>query len=370
MNDSRPELTWGAILKWYLLVVCLCFVGTYFAYNGPLSSDAWRAWSGAGAWKRDVMRTIVSALLGLFLLWNFQGVSPLSASLRKRQRVLRLHRYERVVLLIVIALVFFFQFVLLPRSFVRGLEMRSAPFPHTFGQIWKPYIPYLLYTSGLWIGIVYPIFLMLLRSVPEDWKEWRDSSARLDHSSSVKPASSNHEMRDSFVGIFLAFQDYVVKLKSVAERYVPVLLVTSVILLYEQLTTSNLTVTPVAVESGKVALWLLLGPALIVCLIIVAIGYQKATYKAQAGFGLLIRTSTGASRETELLNHVLEARDGVLWDRTPGEFVLSVLKSATLSVPLLFAVTTYVLNTLGGPEGWVGIFVPRVVVNFFRTLYH
>lgn len=366
MNDSRRELTWGPILKWYLLMICLCFVGTYFAYNGPLSSDAWRSWCGAGAWKRDVMRAIVSALLAVFLLWNFQGASPISASLRKRQRALHLHRYEKALLLIVIALVIFFQFVLLPRSFGKGL---AAAVPHTFGEIWKPYIPYLLYTSGLWIGIVYPIFLMLLRSVPEDWKEWRDSSARLDDSSSVKPAASIHEVRDSFAGIFLAFQDYVVKLKSVAERYVPVLLVTSVALLYEQLTTSSCTVTLLAEESGKLALWLLLGPALIVSLIVVAIGYQKAAHKAQAGFGLLIRTPTGASKETELLNDLLEARDGILWDRTPGEFVLSVLKSATLSVPLLFAVTTYVLNTLTA-EGWVSIFVPKVIVSFFRTLYH
>jgi len=58
-----------------------------------------------------------------------------------------------------------------------------------------------------------------------------------------------------------------------------------------------------------------------------------------------------------------------MWEESPAAFVLSVVKSATISIPLLLAVTAYVVHTLSGPEGWLGIFVPRAVIDFVRRVF-
>jgi len=263
------------------------------------------------------------------------------------------------------AVLLFFEFVLLPRSFAGNR-------PITFGEIIKPYIPYLLYTMGLWIGNGFLVFLVLIRMVPQDWKEWRDSASKLDRASAVKPLTKVESRREAFGDLLLTFQDHVARIKDLAERYIPLLLVIALYLLYEQLTPSYKTLTPLSVEAGKVAVWVILGPAFIISLISVAFGYQNTAERAERGFRVLIGASDESSREdSDLLGKLLNARDALLWERSPGKLVLSVGKSATLSIPLLFTIVAYVIKikTLEGPETWVGVFAPKAVVHFFETLY-
>jgi hypothetical protein len=207
-----------------------------------------------------------------------------------------------------------------------------------------------------------------LRIVPQDWRNWQNSSAALDR---ALPGTriDKGELARAAAKLLLAFQDYAVVLREIVERYVPALLVISVYLLYEQLTPSSRTVTSLAIELSKVALWMLLGPALIISLTTVAMGYQKAAQKVQTGLRGLIDASLQLSEDSDPTGVLLKARDDVLWTRSPGEFVLSIIKSATLSIPFLLTVTIYVLKSIKDPEGWVNIFVPHVVVNFFEGLF-
>ena len=86
MNDSKLRLTWRVAVLWYLTVIVVCFVGTYFAYNGPLSSNAWRTWSGAGAWKRDALRAVVGSMLALFVVWNLRILVPRPSSWKETRQ--------------------------------------------------------------------------------------------------------------------------------------------------------------------------------------------------------------------------------------------------------------------------------------------
>jgi hypothetical protein len=365
MKYSEFRLGWRSAVVWCGIVIFLCFLGTYFAYNGPLSSDLWRHWSGPGAWKRDVLRVLVWIILSLFLLLNSRILVSSPVSWKKSLaffRELKLTRNERAFLLVVIVLLLLFQFLFLPRSFVGNQ-------PITFGHVLKPYIPYFFYTSGLWIGILFPMFVLLIRLVPQDWNKLRDSASKLDLKPPLDSLGRIEQISNAHRDLLIAFQDHVAVIKDLTQRYIPIFLTISLYMLYEQTTPSYETLTPLSVEAGKVALWLFLGPVLIVSLIAVAAEYQSAARKAEVGLRSLIGASIKFSNQPDTLLPLLKARDDLLWDRTPGELLLSIAKSPTLSIPLLFALTAYVLNTVHGPDGWVGIFMPKVVINFFRHLF-
>jgi hypothetical protein len=209
-----------------------------------------------------------------------------------------------------------------------------------------------------------PVFLFLIRCVVVDWKEWNKGQLRL--SRCVAKAERSEESHvDCFEGLILAFQDQVVRLKTVAERYVPVLLSVSLLLLHEQLTPSSQTVTDAAIEYGTFAVWLLLGPALLTCVVVVAFGYQKTARKAERGLRAL--AGLGATLDSEVLKRIAEMRSKLIWDQSPGTFIFSVAKSATISIPLLLAVIAYVLHLHN--DGWFRIFVPRTLGEFFQNVF-
>jgi hypothetical protein len=286
-----------------------------------------------------------------------------------------------MVLVAVVILLVLYNFVFLPDSFRSGLRLNMGTLMHKpacadleakvanddYHQIMKPYIPYFLYIFGLWFGIVLPLFLFLLRSVSVDWKQWKDRRSRLDKCVDTKVSPLLQEQFRTFEKLLTAFQDHIVGLKDIAERYVPVLLAVSLALLYEQVTPSHQTVTPAAVESGKLALWFLLGPALLICITIVALGYQGAAHKAESGLRFLIEDLGYSGEGVEAFKAISEARSKLIWDQSPAAFILSVVKSATVSIPLLLAVIIYVLHSLSG--GWFSIFVPKALVDFVQSVY-
>jgi hypothetical protein len=415
MAEANARFQWLSTAIWYMGAVIVSSIGTFLAY-GPFSSDAWEYWSGANAWKRDVARAVVASLLAFFMLWNLESFAVKWKGSRDRHSFLPLRRYELIILIGVATLLLVFTFLFLPYSFRRDLkdsleqlgkgsqiarrmaaaetakdaatieiakkavadeiakkavadELAKRVAANDFTQIRKPYFPYLLYVFGLWIGIVFPVFLTLLRRVRVDWELWRVRRSTLDSCIPIKLPSHAGQGSNSFEEFSVAFQNYVIGLKEVAERYVPVLLATSLVLLYEQLTTSHLTVTQAAVESGKLALWLLLGPALLICITMVALGYQNAADKAEIGLRAFAETLAKSHGKTELFDRVIQAREKLMWEESPAEFVVSVAKSATVAIPLLLALTAYVLHSLAGPEGWLGIFVPKAAIDFVQGLF-
>jgi hypothetical protein len=160
----------------------------------------------------------------------------------------------------------------------------------------------------------------------------------------------------------------VAELRRIAERYLSVLIVVILALLYEQLTPSHETATGDAVEWGKIVLWLLLGPTLPLFVIYVAFGYQGLARKLESGLRTLAEALARNRNNADLLAKVMAARAELMWKQSPTEFVLTVVKSANIAMPLLVAVSGYVLHTLSGGE-WIDVFVPREVVSLFHRFY-
>jgi hypothetical protein len=312
---------------------------------------------------------MVAAVVALFLIWSMRVIPHDQERTDDRLGDYAPRRYEWWIIgLVGTALAIFLIF--LSSSFRDVMRGRGNPESSlTFGEIFKPYVPYTFYMAGLWMGIVLPIFILVIRTIKLDFADWREKRKSLHASVVSGLAGDADKIALRFDGLVAALQQYVLCLKGIGERYVPVVLGVCLMLLYEQLTPSKGTVTPLAVEAGKIAAWLLLGPALFMFITVVAIGYQNAAARAHAGLSALSRSLLEQSGKRDLLDKVLKSQSDLLWNQSPVAFVLTVVKSASVSMPLLLAVTGYLLKQLTGSGGWLGIFVPQAVVDFVRRLY-
>jgi hypothetical protein len=370
MTRSELQLGWRMVVLWYLIALFLSTCGTFLAYNGPLSSEAWQCWSGAGAWKRDVLRATVASLIAIFVLWHMRPALAKQKVLKHFLVFVPQRRHEWILFLGLTTLLLWLILVVLPEHFKANLPENclSALKDGEFRQIRKPYFPYLFYVVGYWHGMVWPAFICLVRSIQWDLK-WRQQAwARLVGSLPDQSLAGGWATSEAFERLLVAFQAYVLGLKEIAERYLPVLLALALGLLYEQLTPSHQTVTRAAVEYGKVVLWLVLGPALFILVTCVALGYQSAAQKVESGLGTFAETLVNDGNKSELLDRVLAARAELLWHQSPATFVFSVVKGATVSITLLVSITGYVLHTLTHGE-WIHIFVPSMVVDFIKSLF-
>jgi hypothetical protein len=100
----------------------------------------------------------------------------------------------------------------------------------------------------------------------------------------------------------------------------------------------------------------------------VALGYQIAAQNLESGFGTFAETLVNDGNKSDLLDRVLAARADLFWHQSPATFVFSVVKGATVSITLLVSVTGYVLHTLTHGE-WIHVFVPKMVVDFIKSLF-
>jgi hypothetical protein len=362
------QTSWKKVLYWYAAMVLLCAIGTFLAYKSPLSSEAWVLWSGEGAWKRDTMRAIVSSLLSIFVLWNLEilPAKPYSTS-RPTWSPLRRHEWKVVALILLVLGVSNFYF--LPESFIGGLIEREINVPHTFRQIMVPYFPYFLYVMCFWLGIVTPAFVCLLRRMNYDLEWWKGARQKL-YDTLSRQRSLEELTTSTFQELLASFQGYVIGLKNVAERYLPVLLAMSLALLHEQLTAAHKTATSTAVEAAKGASWLFLGPALLMFVALVALGYQSAVKKAEAGFSPYIDMLVESPNEkNDVLSSFLVLRTNLIWQESPLTFIITAVKSASVAIPLLLAVTAYVLKSVIDQTAWPSIFLPSGILSLLKDLY-
>jgi hypothetical protein len=365
MNIPRPvgTISWRAAFLWFGMAVAVACLGSYLAY-GPVTSDAWQCWSGRGAWRRDALRVLLSALLAIVLLHNLGAVSAHTGS---NKLSIELKLSERSALLAALAILLVFELTALPNSFAKGLASRNCIPYSGFRQIYLPYIPYTLYMMGLWIGVAFPNFLFLMRSVPADIRWSRGNWETLR---SVIERSNDHSpelLAQSYRRLVTAFEEYVLGLKGLAQRYIPVILVIAIILLYEQLTRSHLTVTTAAVEAGKIGLWILLGPALLLCLLLVVFRYQDA---AQATTWALSRIAANPTADPQLFESAIAKRSELAWKRGTFQFVLSLFQSATFTIAFIVAAFSYVLSSTIRGERVIDALFPRPIVQFVEHLFN
>jgi hypothetical protein len=363
LPGPSDELHWRVVVWWLAGTVTVATLGAYLAY-GPLSSAAWQCWSGQTAWKRDSLRVLLSAILALLLLRNM-GVISLEA----RRSVFKLKRLEVIVLLLVFAVLIAAELTALSDSFVANLPSRGCTLPtaaEKYRQIYFPYLPYTLYMVALWIGIVFPVLLFLVRSVQADLLWSRNNWMVLQDSIAQARAPESNALARTYRELVLRFEDYVLGLKAIAQRYIPVIFAVSIILFYEQLTPSSRTVTQAAVEGGKVGLWILLGPTLVVCLVLVVYRYQLASEATVLG---LSAVAANPAADDSLFDSALERRSNLSWERGAFQFVLSLFQSATFTIAFLVAVSSYALSSVVQGEELMYLLVPKAVIEFLKRLF-
>lgn len=351
-------MTWPHLFAWYAAMLLVGTLGSYAAYELP-GSPAWSAWSNADyPWLVDAARLLVCSLFALFTIWNLRLLEPeergLMATVLDGWKV-------AIPLLVPIVSVAITTWVT-SHGFVARLRARGYDGPTDFWAIDLPYVPYALYTIALWGGVGAPVLAMLVTRFMNDRRELRGSRETLEKEFRAVEVATADDALMQFQQSQIAMQDYVARLQQHAERYIPVPLTVAVVLLHEQFAP---TVTQEAIDIGKVALWLLLGPALIAGLTILASNHQSAVRRAGAAYRALLDRL--AATQTDLRSSVLEARAKVLGDSSGG-FAVSVLKSTPIFVLLVASLTGWVLGNLQA-EKRVTLFVPEKIVELLQAIY-
>ncbi len=225
MSRSELQLGWRMVVLWYFIALALSTCGTFLAYNGPLSSEAWQCWSGAGAWKRDVLRATVASLIAIFVLLHMRPALTKQKGLKDFLVFVPQRRHEWILLLGLTTLLLWLMLVVLPQHFKANLpdNCLSTLDDGEFLQIRKPYFPYLFYVVGYWHGIIWPAFICLVRSIQWDLKSRQQAWVRLDGSLPDQSLKEDCATSENFERLLVAFQAYVLRLKGIAERYLPVL---------------------------------------------------------------------------------------------------------------------------------------------------
>jgi len=353
-------MTWPRLIVWYALTVLIGSLGSYFAY-GPLTSEAWRQWYPIRRpWAVDSLRLIIAALLALFILWALGVLDRHNQRLRERMLA---GWFAAIPPLIFIAAVLF-TFAYLPKRFIAELAMRKWPGPISFRTIYVPYFPYVFYTLALWFGVVTPPFMVILHRLRNDFMRWRKNRSEFERTFAALPDSPPSE--EALLAAQIALQNYVVRLKQVGERSLPVILAVAAMLVYEQMTPSQKTALRETQSWAKVALWFLMGPAVIACITIVTFGYQSAIRTAEGIYRRLLAKDWG---DAKLRGSVLKAREDLMWKGNGGTFVLSILKSTSVLLVLIMSGTAYVVKTVNAKSGWWSIFIPDSVFKFFKELF-
>jgi hypothetical protein len=349
-DSAQLRFRTSTVLKTYSIVVAIGVLGTYLAYNGLLSSQAWQAWSGRTAWIRDSIRLLLSALAALFFLWNMDMLGSESARVPPDAK-----RRELLVVLAGTLVTIWLTVGVFPASFQDGLRQRSISF--TARDIWIPYIPYALYNLGFWIGIVMSLFVAFTRRFVADARWWRSSGQQL---SAI--ARSSDTTADGLLRLRRTFQEHVACLKTIAERYVPLILGVALLLIFEQVTSSHRTLTQTAIDVAKVASWLLLVPALGLFIVTVAFGYQNSIDTLDSALPRFF------TQDQSLTSEALDLQKDLVWEHSPLEFIASVVKSASVSIPALAALIAWAFEALKS-GGWLAVFLPQPVLGFFQRIY-
>lgn len=355
-------MTWRHVLSWYAVVTIIGSFSSYAAYELP-GSDAWRIWSGGHyPWAVDAVRLLVCAVFALFTIWNLELLEPENRELAATV----FDGWRLAIPFLVPAIAVGITVGFAPMRFIAGLPARGYTGGYGFYDIYLPYFPFAVYTSALWGGIGTPVLAMLIARFSSDRKRLQQNRHELEVEFQALDAISTAEPFLEFQRSQVALQNYIIRLKQIAERYIPVLLTVSTVLIYEQFTPSWRTVTPEAQDLGKFALWLLLVPALLVCLTVVTFGYQAVLRRAEATYaGVLSRLS---ETQHDAREKILAYRDHLLWERNSGSFILSILKSTTVFVLLVSSLTFYVMSNLDAKTR-LALFVPNVILSWIRKLF-
>src|SRR5262249_4882069 len=159
------------------------------------------------------------------------------------------------------------------------------------------------YMAGLWLGVVLPVFLLLVRSIVLDraeWSRWQAVFAADRSDFDITPPA--------FQGYVADLENYILFIKDVVERYFPVFLAVITLLVLEQFSALASSSTPLAADMAKTLLWLVWMPAAGLSVYILAKAYEDALAVAKSDLGAFIERLRGHADRHELLDRVIEKR--------------------------------------------------------------
>jgi hypothetical protein len=377
MDKFTKSLNPKSLLLWYFIVLLVSILGTYLAYNEPFGSEAWQTWSRAGqnSWIRDSIRGTAITLVSLFILWNLNVFAAWRSDPRNCYPIFRLAFYEKVIIITFLTLLLILQFSYLRLDFMHNLSSKGYPSitrqpeMYTFEKITLPYLPYSLYSIGLYIGMMLPALLCLIRRISFDKNILSQAKKDLENLSQIDANSVESFTIIQFKQYELAFQNYVILLKNFSERYLPLILSTAIFLIIEQITSSKDTATQAAIEITKILTWLVIGPTLLIFLISVAIGYQITVNGAEQKLRSFIDLIKMSPDKSEMLGEISNFREKLIWSYSPLSFIVSAVKSASIAIPLLLTLTVYVMQTIMAESNWLYIVLPKAIAQFLKSLY-
>ncbi len=370
MMTRSLQPTWRGVLAWFLVVLFVSTLGTYFSYHGALSSEAWQQWAQkqrVNPVSMDVLRVVLSALAALYVLWGMGVFSSRRSDRERHLLFIPLRRYEWWVLAISTVLLLVSAFLFQPLYALKpDLVRLGIPVPLTFEQITKPYFVYCIYMIGLWLGIALPVFLIFVRSVLHDWTEWKQRWQETFALDSKDIDVTPQAFREFVVDM----ENYFLFLKEAAERYFPLLLAVITILVLEQFTELASSATPAAADAAKTLLWFFWMPALGVSLYLFGKVYEDALGAAKTDLGIFIEKLRAQPDRHDLLDKVMAKRGELDRDRGPMRFMFSVATGGRVSVYALGAFVGFWVRGLSKYEDLAKAFFPTWIIDFISRLIH
>ena len=364
------KLTWLEVVVWFSAILVVSTLGTYLSYHGPLSSETMRAWGNRQPMNpvnMDVLRLVLGFLAALYILW---GMGVFSSKREGRERLLLslpLRRYEWWACVLGTGLLLVFALVFQPLYGFRQdlVRLRIEVPANTFQQITRPYLAYVVYMGGLWLGVVLPVFLLLVRSISLDraeWRRWQTVVAADRRDFDITPPT--------FQGYVADLENYILFIKDVVERYFPVFLAVITLLVLEQFSALASSSTPMAADVAKTLLWLVWMPAAGLSVYILAKAYEDALAVAKSDLGAFIERLRSYPDRHELLDRVIEKRGELDRKRGPVTFLFSVFTGGRVMVYALGTVIVFLIKSLSTRyEDLARAFFPGWLVEFISNFF-
>jgi len=243
--------------------------------------------------------------------------------------------------------------------------LTHVPNALSYREIFVPYFAYGLYVAGLWLGIVTPVFLALIRSIRYDRSDWARMRA------ATRPLRGNAPPTSRQLSDYVnACKSYVAAITDAGKRYIPVFVVVIAAALAENLTDLDRTTTEGAASIGKIVLWLIWIPSLLIATYLFLILYDNAVKSSKAGIAHFVDAfegQDGMDAELATARTELETFDE---KRSSLSALMAVVKTGNIGVAVLVALTTGALAALFHANHWADAFFPRPFLNWVSGVWH
>jgi len=387
-------MSYRTLIFWFSCVIAIAGLGTYLTYNGPLTTEAWQYWSGAGAWRLDFLRLLFAALVAAYILWRLGNLRSGPLNLQELRILLPVGRREWMVL-ITIACVFLYAVLIhLPASFKTTMydksifehgglmadnqklktvhnKFISSQKPPDFNEnveLRRPAIPYFFYLTGFWFGAVWVMFTCIARTARQDWRNRRQSIDDFYQRLPSLPITAENATLREFDVMVTAFHRRSRSLRGRAQRYLSILLIFILCLIYENLTSSQGTILPESLEIAKLVVWILLGPVLFIFMAVIITGYHQSVEQIRNTIDQFIEILTETGANSSLLDKARQFDEELMTSKSGLAFLTTVFKSSSIALPLIISIVGYILQSITGGE-WIEILAPEILVNFVTSLY-